>query len=170
MRLLTLSLLALLLLDGASQAVEPNADAEKFSLKAEGPTSSKIRWNAIQGSRLPFDKPYADLTEDQKRLVRSQYEPMLDGDEPPYPIRGLGPVYKAIGTAQQKLFAEGHIILVVDVDSLGNATSVTAYGDPDPRMTKFLTRLVLLEKYKPAICQGKPCSMQFPFDINFSVR
>jgi hypothetical protein len=170
MRLLNLPLLALLLIYGASQAGEPNADG-KYSLKDEGPTSSKIRqYDIVQGSRLPFDKPYADLTEDQKSIVRSQYEPMLDGDEPPYPIRGLGPVYKAIGAAQQKLLVEGRITLVIDVDSQGNATSVTAYGDPDPRMTKFLTRLVLLEKYKPAICQGTPCAMQFPFKINFNVR
>jgi hypothetical protein len=170
MRLLTLSLLALLLMCGASQAGEPNTDARKYSLKDEEPTSSKIRRERVQGSRLPFDKPYADLTEDQKTVVRSQYEPMLVGDEPPYPITGLGPVYKAIGAAQQRLLVEGRITLVVDVDSRGNATSVTAYGDPDPRMTKFLTRLVLLEKYKPAICQGTPCAMQFPFNINFDVR
>jgi hypothetical protein len=170
MRLLIPALLALLLVYGASMAGEPSADAGKFSLKIDEPTSSKIRWNRIQGSSLPFDKAYADLTEDQKRIVRGQYEPMLDGDEPPYPIRGLGPIYKMIGAAQQKLRVEGPITLVVDVDSLGNATSVTAYGDPDPKMTKYLTRLVLLEKYKPAICQGKPCSMQFPFDITFSLQ
>jgi len=37
-------------------------------------------------------------------------------------------------------------------------------------MTKFESSVLLLTKFKPAVCAGKPCKMQFPFRFKFRVE
>jgi hypothetical protein len=39
-----------------------------------------------------------------------------------------------------------------------------------PKMTKAMASVLMLEKYKPAVCGGSPCQMQFPFRMNFHVE
>lgn len=162
MRLLHVLLLAALFsFQFPSRAAEPpKSDREKFSLN--------IRGHDLVVGDLPLDATYANLTEEQKALVRSRFGPMLEGDEPPYPINGMGPIYRGFAAAQQKFMIEETLILLADVDSLGNVTSVTVTGSPGRDMTKLLARLMVAQKYKPALCQGTPCAKKFPFRIEFT--
>ena len=66
--------------------------------------------------------------------------------------------------------AAGDLYLVAEVDANGEAQSVTAYGSPDPDMTKFAASALLLQKFKPALCTGTPCAQKFPFSLGFAVH
>ena len=54
--------------------------------------------------------------------LKALYESMGPADEPPFPANGLGPIYKAIAAAQQKLLIEGPLSVAVQVNSLGEAS------------------------------------------------
>ena len=60
--------------------------------------------------------------------------------------------------------------MFVEIDSQGKPVSVSVYQSPDPKMTQVVGTILMLQSYKPALCNGEPCSMQFPFRINFTMR
>ena len=100
--------------------------------------------------------------------MKSQYDKMGDNDEPPFPLNGLRSIYKPVADAQQRLNAKGHLSMYVDVDSQGKPVSVSVFESPDPQMTKIAAAVLMLQDYKPAICNGQPCRMQFPFRIDLT--
>lgn len=153
-------------------ATQAQADTPaKYTIRqAEPDTGTRIPKNIVDGSRLPLNKRYGELTSEQQKLLKAQYEQMGDADEPPYPANGLGPVYQQIARGQQKLLARGPLAMFVDIDVTGVATAVQVLQSPDPQVTRFVATVLMQEKYKPAVCDGKPCRMQFPFRIDFEVR
>ena len=143
--------------------------AEQPQSKADDqPVGSRIKHNEAI-SRIPYSKAYAQLSEKEKRELRDVYEHMGPGDEPPYPIDGYRYIFQAFAKAQNKLLVEGMLDIAVTVDAEGNGTGVTVYATPDPEMAKAVAMLMMLEKYKPALCGGKPCTQQFPLQVKFSV-
>ncbi len=171
MRFLTV-FAALLVLSSASAASRAqDQSAPRYSLKQDqADTGSNIRRDVVAGSVIPLDKRYSELTPEQQAFVKSQYEQLGPNDEPPFPIDGLGPIYKAIAAAQQKLLVSGNLTVAVEVNNQGEATSVSVLRSPDPQMVKFVASVLMLQKYKPASCGGIPCKMQFPFRITFQTR
>jgi hypothetical protein len=143
----------------------------RYSLKQdEPPVGSNIRRNVVSGSLVPLDKAYAELSPQEQAQVKSQYEHMGPDDEPPFPVNGLRPIYRAIGTAQQQLRVSVNMSLAVDVNSEGEATSVSVLQSTDADMANIAASVLLLQKYKPARCNGSPCAMQFPFRITLEKR
>jgi hypothetical protein len=143
----------------------------RYSLKQQVPDlGTHIKREVVTGSGIPFDKRYAELSTAQRELLKRQYERMGANDEPPFPLNGLGPIYKALSDAQAKLMVQGPMTLFVDVDSTGQATAVSVLKSPDPAMTKYAVAVLMQEQYKPAICDGAPCRMQFPFRMDFKTR
>lgn len=121
------------------------------------------------GSSVPYEKGYKDLTPAEKAQVRSMYGMLHPDDEPPYPESGTKAIYTWISEAQQSAQVKGLLSMDVLVDAQGNASSVKVYLSPDEALTKFASFVVMKAKYKPAICQGKPCAMSFPYNIKFSL-
>jgi len=150
-------------------AAHPDEGAPSYSLKEEG-TGSHILWKTVRNISVPPDKPYSELTPEEKQRIKSLYEPMAEEDEPPYPEHGLGPIIKAVAKAQDRLMVRGRMILAVSVSSSGEATSVEVYESPDDHMTQIMGRVLLLTKYKPAVCHGVPCKMQYPFCFDFKTH
>jgi hypothetical protein len=119
-----------------------------------------IRWE----SKIPLNKTYEELTPEQKAELHSQYEAMPEGDEPPFPAEGIKPIFSAIRKAQRLRQAHGNLIMAVTVDPEGNATKVEELGSVyDLQMTQLAQQVLLLTKYKPAVCSGKPCTMKYKF-------
>jgi hypothetical protein len=121
----------------------------------------------VTGGDVPYDKSYAQMTEDERQQVKSHYALLLDGDEPPYPLQGTKRIFTWFGQALEKVQASGTLRMDVLVDSEGNAESVTVHASPHPDMSKLAAQIVMAEKYKPAVCSGKPCAMAFPYAIKF---
>ncbi len=167
---------ALVLIPASILAGEPPSQ-KRYSLKQDEPsTGTHVSRERIVGS-TPLDKRYSELTREQQDAFKSQYEQMAENDEPPFPIDGLGPLYKAIAEVHKQLLrtrfglgVNGLLALHVQVDSQGRATSVSAYRSPDPEMTKYAAAVAMLTKYKPAVCGGQPCAMVFPIRIELMSR
>lgn len=117
-----------------------------------------------------MNRRYHELTDAERQVVNEFYEDVAPGDEPPFPADGLKPIIQAVYKAQRKLQVEGELKLIVSVDANGQATEVAALASPSPEMTKFASMVLLLTKFKPAVCGQKPCAMQFPFNFSLSTN
>jgi len=119
---------------------------------------------------VQLDKPFAELPADEQAFWKSQYEDLGPGDTPPFPVRGLKNLYKAMAVVQRKHQARGKLTMFVQIDKTGRATSVSVIASPDPLLTKDVAAIVMLEEYTPALCSGVPCAMDFPFRVSFTLR
>lgn len=127
--------------------------------------SREMRWT----SKIPLNKTYGELNDAQKAELRSLYESMPPDDEPPYPLDGMKPVFNAIKSAQRKLRAKGVLNLAVTVGPDGKAKQVVDLGSTqNTEMTKFAGTVLMMTKFKPAVCAGKPCESQFPLHLKLS--
>lgn len=164
-----IALLSLALATGPVDAAD--TAPPRYSIKQDEPgTGTNIKREIVGGSLVPTDKKYADLTREEQALVKSQYEQMGPNDEPPFPLNGLRPIYKAISAGQDKFLVTGTMVLLVSINSQGDATSVSVLSSPNPEMTQFAASVLMLHKYKPARCDGTPCAMQYPFRIALKTR
>jgi hypothetical protein len=140
-----------------------------YELKQEtATTGSRIPRKQVWTSKIPLNRTYAQLTPDEQAAVKSAYEAMAAGDEPPYPEDGLLPIFKAVRTISDYRFSPGEVSIFVDVDSKGEAVGASIIKSPDAKLTTALANVLMLTKYKPAVCGGTPCRMSYPFRITFS--
>ena len=142
-----------------------------FTIKEDAPrTGSNIKRDEVWGP-LPYDKTYAELTPEQQHMLKARYVQMDEGDEPPFPVDGLGPLYKALSKANEIARGGfGKLELEVWVDASGAATKVEILHSPDAKLSQYAGNIAMLTKYKPALCKGTPCAMGFPVRINFVRR
>jgi hypothetical protein len=167
---MTLVALSTLVLASASCS-GVKAQTPEYGIKADRPaTGSAIRPYAVRGSAIPVNKTYAELSPEERQVVNTWYEHIQPGDEPPFPLEGLRPIYDALSKAQAKLLAQGELYIFATVDAKGQVTSTKIIGNPSPEMTKFAASLLLLTKFKPAVCGGAPCIMDFPLRHVFVVN
>ncbi len=132
-------------------------------------TGTRIPKRVFTGSLIPINRRYAELTPDERQLVKSQYEAMAPMDEPPFPVDGLEAVYAAVAKVQKTLHVTGRLAMEVEVDSQGRASAVRVLASPDPKLTQAVASVLMLTRYKPAVCGAKPCRMSLPINVNFSV-
>ena len=83
---------------------------------------------------------------------------------------GLAPVYRTIATGQQRLLVTGRLRIDVQVSPDGMAEAVKVIESPSAESTKFVASVLLMERYKPALCGGAPCRMDVPFVVEFTTR
>ena len=152
---------------GAADELPP----ARYDLKQQAAsTGTHLTRKVVSGSAIPINRRYADLMPDEQRLVKSHYEPMLPFDEPPFPANGLQPIFEAVRGIQHNLLASGELTMFVEIDANGDAVSVSVLKSPDPKLTQALAGVLMLTKYKPAICAGAPCKMGYPFRMKFTVE
>lgn len=159
--------------DGVPQGTKERELPEKVSKHVFKEDYEKlnpwIKADAAVGT-LPFDKAYHQMTKDEQQRVKGGYDMLYEGDEPPYPVRGLKEMFITFHKAASLWQATGLLRMDVLVDSEGNAESVTVYAAPYPDMKRLAAQIVMAEKYKPAICSGKPCAMAYPYKIEFKLE
>jgi hypothetical protein len=149
------------------------SDAMRYKLKEDaapfGAQSAGRTGGSAEGT-IPFEKSFDQLTGDQQRQIKSAYIEMGDADEPPYPIGGLKTIFKPIMAGQQRLQVEGMFKANVEVDSNGDPTAIAILKSPSKEATDFVARIVMVTKFKPAVCAGRPCNMGFPLLIGFKTQ
>lgn len=165
MRRQTLSAGAIALFMCGSLVAQSQLPAPQYKLKAAERTGSHLRHDAALGS-IPFDKTYAQLTAEQKAIVRAPYESLAPDDEPPFPKHGLKRVYEAIVQIRRRVHMEGIFDAGVMVGPDGKATEVRVYRSPDAEVTRIFANLLVLQEYKPPLCHGVPCSQEYAFEVN----
>ncbi len=144
--------------------------ATTYGLKFNGSTGTNIARNQVEGLPVPPDKSYEELSPEEKRSVRSRYANMPAGDEPPYPLDGPAKLYRGATELARRYQVEGELSLVVDINEKGTATGVSVLSNPGQDFVKDVATLLMVQKYKPGICAGQPCRMQYPFGINYLGR
>lgn len=154
----------------AISAQDSDASAQLVIKERDPGLGTNIKKNIVQSNAIPLNKVYGELTPAQQMILKAHYEKMPDDDEPPFPIRGLAPIYKSIAAGQQKLLVTGSLSMDVEVESDGAPSKVSVIESPSPDMTRFAASVLMLEHYKPAVCSGQPCRMGLPFRIEFEVR
>jgi hypothetical protein len=148
----------------------------QYSIPEEQPeTGTHIRLDQVRSTQLPFNLTYQQLTPEQRGIVNSWYEQVPPGDEPPYPLEGMGSIFNWLRKGQDRLLASGKLYVVATVEPEGKVSTVKAFAvtgshSPSPEMTKFVSEILLLTKFKPAVCGGRPCRMDFPVFCDFKVQ
>jgi hypothetical protein len=125
----------------------------------------RLRWT----SSIPLNKTYEQLSPEQKAEFRSLYVSLPDGDEPPYPVQGIKPLFNAIQKGQDVMQVRGQLDFVTTVGPDGKATHVDSLGGVTGvnarTMSEYVASVLMMATYKPGVCSGKPCTMQFPFKL-----
>ena len=134
-------------------------------VQARADTGSRIRRERMK-LFIPAEKPYAELTADERAQFRAQFTGLADADEPAYPARGLKPVAEELvfALADGKI-GKGRLFLTVKVDEKGDPVSVTVYETPDSRTSREAATVLMKTRFKPGMCGGKPCPSEFPFSV-----
>ena len=144
---------------------------ERYNIKQdEASTGSNIPRRVIEGVAIPMNRSWAQLTAEQQALWKSQYEAIAATDEPPFPIDSLGALNRSLTQSLGGQFEAGKLDLNVRVDAEGNATAVSVYATPTPDVARNAARVLMASKFKPAVCSGQPCAMDFPFKANLRKR
>lgn len=118
---------------------------------------------------LPLNRRYAELDPAEKALVRARYDNMPAADEPPFPADGLLPIFQAVQTGP-RLPALGQLTLVADVDSLGRVRHVDTFGQVDAGFARFAAQALAAMPFKPGLCAGTPCNMQYVLKMQIAAR
>jgi hypothetical protein len=118
---------------------------------------------------LPLKAAWGDLAPAQKNAFLTHFPALEAGDEPPFPIKGEGPLFEKLGRVNQTLGpVAGNLAIYVLVGKDGKPLSVTAYGAPTATIVRALSTIFMIEQYKPALCRGEPCEMVYPVHFRFS--
>ena len=139
---------------------------ERYNIKQdEARVGSNIPRREIEGVAIPLNRSWAQLTGEQQTLWKSQYEAMPPTDEPPFPVDGLGVLNKSVTQGLRGRFESGKLDLKVRIDAQGNATAVSVFASPTPEIARTAASVLMASRFKPAVCAGKPCAMEFPFKL-----
>jgi hypothetical protein len=117
---------------------------------------------------VPLNRRYEQLTDGEKAVLRQRFAGLPADAEPPFPAKGLEPLYLAMIKGQQKLGVEGALTLLAEVDEKGLVQQLEVMATPGPEMTNYVAAVLMDMPFKPARCQGQPCTMKFPVNVNFS--
>ncbi len=155
------------LLAGLMQAAAAaDLPRKQFELRVEE-TGTRFGRAAMTSPGLPLNRRYAELDEREKALVRANYEGMPEADEPPFPAEGLLPLMTTLQIGAERGYPKGLMAVVVDVDSTGRVQHAQTYGKVDADFARFAASVLARTPFKPAVCAGKPCAMQYVLRIEF---
>ena len=147
----------------------PGIAPTRVTNEATSDTGTLIRKEMRWSSKIPLNKTYGELTPEQKAELHAMYESLPPGDEPPFPLEGMKPIFSAIKKGQEKLLAKGVLSVAVTVGPDGKAMQVVDLGSTkNLEMTQFAATVLMMTKFKPAVCAGKPCIMQFPLNLKLT--
>lgn len=137
-----------------------HATSSTGTILHKGPKIPDIKWN----SDIPLNRTYGKLTPGQRAQLHAMYESLAPGDEPPFPEKGLKSIFTAVKLAQRKQQATGELNMAVTVGPDGVPTKAENLAHVSKAtMTEVAAQALMSTKYKPALCQGTPCTMQFRF-------
>lgn len=152
----------------------PSSGPVRLTNEATSSTGTIIKRDIEWSSRIPLNKTYEQFSAEEKAEFRGLYQSMPEGDEPPFPVNGMKPVFNSIRKGQQIVRARGQLNMVVTVDATGKATEVSDLGGVGGanalEMTHFAQSVLLMTKFKPAVCSGRPCKSQFPFTLDLKMH
>ena len=58
------------------------------------------------------------------------------------------------------------VFFVALIDEEGEPEKVTVYQSPNREFTEFINILLFTTEFNPGTCDGTPCKMEFPFEMD----
>lgn len=151
----------------ATPVLAASGSDDWFAVKQEtADVGSKVRRDLVRGP-FPPDHRWEQLESAHVAALKAEFEGMPAGDEPPYPERGLRPIYQGFAKAQNTWRVDGMLVAYVTVDSQGAPRKVEVVKSPSQSVTNLAANMLMLQRFKPAQCAGKPCVMEFPLRVEF---
>lgn len=136
------------------------------SVKEAAPeTGTRVPRTIASSQRFPLSKKWSELSQEDRAAFRSQYEDMPDTDEPPYPVDGMAPIFQQLSIEAGRAHVYGEFVIDVTVNPHGKGTKVTLVKYSSVEAAKVVAYVLVHTQYKPAVCHGKPCIMDFPFSV-----
>ena len=153
-----------------ADALAQDVPKAEYSIKEyEARLGTRIRRDQIHGSSVAVNLPYAQLSEQDKASLHAWWENIAPGDEPPFPVHGLRELYDPLRKAGDVFLDAGKLVAVATVGPDGKVLDVRVFEAPSKKMGDFVARVLLLTDFKPAICSGVPCRMEYPLRMTFTV-
>ena len=166
MKTLSLLIASAVILLGTTNAIA-STNKNVYFLKGEVITGSLIAPIDAK-SNIPFNKSYNELNRAEKSQVRSQFNNLGPNDTPPYPVQGLGAVYKPLIKANRVFGLNQTIKIDARISSNGLVSSVNVLNNNNARYANYLQKALDDIKFKPALCGDVSCEMDFPIKIAFN--
>lgn len=159
-----LYVLAIFLFTGSAQSAETNKPQKERMYKLLGAAPKGRNLRPIEAtSPIPFNKKYDQLSEVQVKIFRSYFENLNDTDTPPYPQKGLIEIYEPLIEGHKRIGGVGELLVFTEVNDKGGVNNVTVYKSPTKQLADLVTTVMFNTKFKPATCDGAPCTMDYPF-------
>lgn len=137
-----------------------HATSSTGTILKPGPATHDIKWE----SEVPLNRVYGKLTDEQRAHLHAMYASLAPGDEPPFPVKGLKTIFNEIRLAQRRYQAAGELDMFVTVGADGTPKQVENRGSvSNAKLTEVARQALMATKYKPAMCHGTPCEMEFRF-------
>jgi hypothetical protein len=137
-----------------------SATSSTGTILKQGPATHDIKWE----SEVPLNRVYGKLTDEERAHLHAMYSSLAPGDEPPFPLKGLKSIFTTIRLAQRQHQAVGELDMFVTVGPDGVPRKVESHGTvSNAKMTEVARQALMSTKYKPAMCHGTPCEMEFRF-------
>lgn len=145
------------------------AKPQVYTIKGDRKKGTKFR-HVEATSYIPFYKKYDELDDEQTRIYGRLYKILTERalgetEKPPFPVEGLQAIYKPLIRKNKLVAKNGTVFFIALIDKAGEAESVTVYQSPNREMTEFINILMFTTKFEPATCDGDPCAMEFPFEM-----
>ena len=131
-------------------------------------TGTHIRRDALLDSWLPLNQTYAEMSPENRQKLRAIYSSLAPDDEPPFPARGLGPSIQQLREVHRRIGGPGEMKLILSVDAEGKVGDVSVYSASNERMAFYGAILLSKERFKPGLCQGVPCAMDFMYRFEYA--
>ena len=163
---------AVVLITSVSVAQAQDAPTAEYQIRQADPDiGTNIKRNkTARGPQIALNLPYEKLPEADRQVLHSWWTHIAPGDEPPFPLEGLRALYEPLGNAHDRLAHPGDLYVVATVGADGTVTEAKVFKAPNDQMALFAGRLLYVTKFKPAVCSGKPCQMDFPLQMRFVSR
>ncbi|MEN3275177.1 MAG: hypothetical protein V7631_967 [Massilia sp.] len=132
------------------------------------------------GSHLPEERAmslfppaakWENLSELQKNTLRAMYPALERGDDPPYPLYNTGELYQAVlrqTELHDGVLGKAGVLVVIGAD--GKPKQAMVVSTTNPQLARVIATTMMVQKYKPASCQGKPCEMAYAVDLDYGIH
>ncbi len=141
---------------------------ELYHVYGDAPTGTRLKPKIIS-SPTPLDASYEELSEEHKAKIRANYSNMPETDEPPFPTGGLMPIWEAISEQRHPNDQRGKVMAVATVNAEGKVEKVAMYDTTSTHMTKLVANALMYTPFKPAVCNGEPCEMDFILEATLNI-
>ena len=164
-------LLVVSALGGAAlQGVQAEEPAYKEFREHSPARIKETAWDWGRG--LPINYSWQELSAEDQARFKAQYEGLGDNDEPPYPVGGVKSYMSLVFTIQQRFIEHGDDVrgkftALVKVSPSGKVAKVQVFQTPSTELAQWIGKALISTPFKPAICAGTPCEMDYPVKIAF---